>query len=245
MAIIEPQATDRSPRSLVLTWHQRLLERVLWWAVAFVIVCDVIASVGDSKRWIPYSITRFFDGDVKVNVPTTAKALGLLSVALLMLLLSSVARKLGGPDRRLWLGLAGVVGFAFVDESIYLHQTLSEELHKHFHTHGILTYAWTAVYLPVLLLVAILALPGLRHLESRFRWRLLAAGGVYGIGAVAMEPFKSRLSEETSEAGLGFHLVAALSDSLQVIGLALLIILLTRHIGRHCDRITVNTSTTA
>ncbi len=245
MSTIEPQATDQSRGTLLLTWHQETLERVLWWAVGAVIAFDIVASVADSKRWIPYSITRFFDGDVKVNVPTSAKTLGLLSVALLMLLLSSAARKVGAPERRLWLGLAGVVGFAFVDESIYLHQTLSEELHKHLHTHGILSYAWTVVYVPVLVLVALLVLPGLRHLAAPLRWRLLAAGGVYGVGAVAMEPFKSRLSEETSEAGLGFHLVAAVSDSLQIIGLALLIALLTRQIRRQLERITIVTDETS
>jgi len=186
------------------------------------IVLDFLVSFAAAKNLLPYTITRFFDGDSKVNFPTGAKTTFLLSAVVLMLCCWAAGRRSGDRAARGWLLLALVTGFAFIDETTFLHQSLSDALQKAFHFSGVLKYSWTIIYLPAGLLVGIFLLRNLRFMLPEVRNRLLPGGAVYVIGAMALEPIKSRASEG-GENSVTFKLTAAVSDSLELAGLALLV----------------------
>jgi hypothetical protein len=217
-----PVAGGRRPWALRLDVDA--VNRVLWVSMAVVVICDFLASAAAGLHAAPYSITRFLDGDEKVNVPTGFKTTSLLAATLLLLALWSVATRdhdRAGPGWRL---LAAISAFAFFDETTYLHQSLATVVHEHLHTSGVLTYAWTIVYVPVLAAAGLLVLRYARHIPSPLRWRLVAGGGLYGFGAVALEPVKSTMSEHYGDGSLNFKLTAAVSDSLEMVGLTILLV---------------------
>jgi hypothetical protein len=195
---------------------------LLWFVIGNLVIADFLASVAAAEERVPYTLTRFFDGDYKVNFPTAAKTTLLLAIVVLMLGCWVASRTSGQPAARGWLLLAAATGFAFVDESTYLHQSLADVLHDYFDLHGVLRFAWTIVYIPAAVVVGFFLLRNLRDLRSEVRRRLLPGGMIYVLGALAFEPFKSHVSESRGLDSLSFKLLAATSDSLQLVGLTLL-----------------------
>ena len=199
------------------------VQTVLWLATGTLIVLDFVVSVAAGLQMLPYTITRFFDGDAKVNFPTGAKTTLLLAATLLMLGCWTAGRRRADPVARGWLLLALVTAFAFTDETTYLHQSLSEALHDTFHFHGVLKFAWTIVYVPAALLVGAVLLRHLRQMRPQVRNRLLPGGGIYVFGAICLEPVKSHIADSLGDGSTAFRLVAAISDSMELAGLALLV----------------------
>lgn len=210
----------------------------LWAAMVSIVALDVLASVA-AALGAPYLVTRFFDGDYKVNFPTGYKLLFLFGVTLLFALLSGVARREGDRFAPGWLLLAAVSGFACLDETVWLHQSVSEVLHHGFNTTGPLRFAWTIVYVPAAVAVFVILLRYLRHLGQGLRWPLLVGGFLYGGGAVLLEPVKSHFSEAGGEQSLLFKLAAALSDSAEMIGLTLLVVVLLTEVARRVGAVAV------
>lgn len=226
--------TRRSPalgEPLQITVDAIRVRRVLWTVIAAVVVLNVIASVGAGLRFLPYTLTRFFDGDNKVNFPTTGKTLLLLTSTVLLLICWAAARRRRDPSAGGWLLLGLCTAFAFGDESTYLHQSLAEVLNKKFHFTGPLTFAWTIVYWPMAAMASVVLLRYLRTMHARVRRILLPGGVLYVTGAILLEPVKSELADRFGQGSLQMALAAAISDSLQLIGLALLVSALLTAVG--------------
>jgi len=199
------------------------VQRAVWAVSGALVLADVVASVGAGLRVLPYALTRFFDADYKVNFPTGQKMLLLLVATILLLGCWTAARRARDPSATGWLLLALCTAFALVDETVYLHQSLAEELQHHFDFGGPLAYAWTVVYWPMAALASVFLLRNLRAMHARVRRLLLPGGILYVTGAILLEPVKSQLMERYGENSLQLKAAAAVSDSLQLIGLTLLV----------------------
>lgn len=221
-ARIRRTPTERD--EVVIELDVRRVQIVLWAVVGSLIALDVLVSAGSGLGVLPYTITRFFDGDDKVNFPTGAKTTMLLAATVLMLGCWTAGRRRNDPAARGWLLLSLVTAFAFVDETTFLHQSLSGVLSDKFHFHGLLKYSWTIVYAPAAILVGVFLLRNLRLMRPAVRNRLLPGGAVYVAGAMLFEPIKSKVADSQGDDSLPFKLVAALSDSLELAGLAVLVI---------------------
>jgi hypothetical protein len=208
--------------------------RWLWTAMAVIVGMDFAASIVAGLGG-PYLATRFFDGDYKVNFPTGYKLALLLVITVLFALLARVARRDGDGFAPGWTLLALVGGFALLDETVWLHQSISEILHHGLHTSGVLKFAWTVVYLPAVIAVLVILLRYLKYLAPSLRWWLLAGGALYGGGAVLLEPVKSHFSDTNGEQSLPFKLSAAVSDSAEMIGLTVLAVVLLTELARRVD----------
>jgi hypothetical protein len=214
---------DPSDEVVVIGVDVQRVQKVVWLVTGALIALDLLVSVAAGLHALPYTITRFFDGDAKVNFPTGAKTTLLLAATLLMLGCWTAGRRRADPVARGWLLLGLVTAFAFIDETTYLHQSLSEALDDTFHFHGVLKFAWTIVYIPAVVLVGAFLIRHLREMRPQVRNRLLPGGAVYVIGAIFFEPVKSHLAESVGDGSMLFRLVAAASDSLELAGLALLV----------------------
>lgn len=208
--------------SVVISVDLAKTQFLVWFVIGNLVVADFLASIAAAEGLVPYTITRFFDGDYKVNFPTAAKTTLLLGSVVLMLGCWVASRSLGHPGARGWLLLAAATAFAFVDESTYLHQSMADVLHDEFDLHGVLRFAWTIVYIPAALVAGFFLLRNLRVLRPEVRRRLLPGGMVYVLGALAFEPLKSQVAESRGLDSLAFKLLAATSDCLQLVGLTLL-----------------------
>jgi len=199
------------------------IQRVLWLVTGTLVLANLVASVGSGTKVLPYTVARFFDGDDKVNFPTGAKTLLLLTCTVLLLACWTAARRAADSSAAGWLLLSMCTAFAFLDETTYLHQSLAEVLERQFHFTGPLKFAWTVVYWPMAAFASIFLMRNLRSMHPRVRRLLLPGGILYVIGAIVLEPVKSVLVERFGEGSLQMELAAAVSDSLQLIGLTLLV----------------------
>lgn len=217
-------AAGVSPRADDVTLRVDLarVNRVIRAAMGTLVVLDFLAAVLSAKGLVPYFFLRFFDADQKVNFPTGAKTAFLLFSTLLMLACWVTCKRSGDPLAKGWLLLAIGTGFAFIDETTYLHQSLSTAMANAFNLTGVLKYAWTILYAPAAAVIAIFLFRDLASIDPQVRRRLLPGGALFVGGALLLEPVKSNLSDSVGESGLAFRLTAAVSDSLELTGLAVL-----------------------
>jgi hypothetical protein len=198
------------------------VQRVIWIVIGTLVALDFVTAFLSAFGLAPYFFLRFFDADQKINFPTGAKTTFLLLNTLLMLACWWAARQRGDAVARGWALLAAGTGFAFIDETTYLHQSLSTTMADTFGLTGILKYSWTLLYAPAVVVIGIFLFRNLATMDPDIRKRLLPAGALFVGGALGLEPIKSSLSESTGDSGLAFRLTAAISDSLELAGLALL-----------------------
>lgn len=223
--------TDGTSTSLSV----RALSRALWMAVAVLIVATfVVQFVHNSSG--PSTVVDLFDSDKKLNFPSAMKILLLLGATLLLAVLALTVRDRW--HRLRWFGMSAVFAFLTLDEMTYMHQRLSDGLHNVFDTGGVLKFAWVLIYLPLLAVLMVVYLPFWRQLPNPLRTQLLFAALAFAGGSGGIEFVKAELFEDRHWK-LSFGLVASVSDSLELLGLALLVTALLTTISRATHAVTV------
>jgi hypothetical protein len=222
----DPGATPATRDTPVTSVSVRLpiaaVRRWIWIVVAVLIVATFAAQLfrdAVSRN----TVVNLFDSDQKLNFPSTAKLLLMLTATGLFAGLGAASR-----DRHVrvrWLGMSAIFGLVTLDEFTYMHQRLSDAMHDAAGTHGALRFAWIVVYVPLLAIIAVVYLPFWRSLGRRLRYRLLAAAVLFAGGSAGIEMAKGAIYDD-DKWSLAFGLVASLSDSLELIGLAILVTVL-------------------
>lgn len=223
MAGANDSSADHDARAhLAVPVDPRRVGRVLAVVVAGLIATTFLAQL---LRWKGVDrLARFFDSNVKVNIPTGYKVFALTAGALIILAIARLAKRSGDRWAREWHWLAGVVGFLALDETIYLHQSVSEILDDRDILPGSIHFSWILFYLPLAAIVVLILLRFIFALPSDTKRRFIAAGLLFGGGAGGIEIVKGKLADTYGETAMQFRLAAAFSDSLEEIGLAVLIV---------------------
>jgi len=201
--------------------------RVVWIVVGILIVATFAAQLYRSAV-SANTVVNLLDSDQKLNFPSTAKLLLMLGATLLFACIG-LASPLRHARAR-WLGMSVIFGLVTLDEFTYMHQRLSDAMHDVAGTHGALRFAWVLVYLPLLAILAVVYLPFWRTLPTRLRYGLLIAAVLFAGGSGGIELVKGALYDD-EHWSLSFGLIASLSDSLELIGLAILVAILLEHLA--------------
>jgi len=203
------------------------VSRVIWIVVAVMIAATFAAQLF-REAVSANTVVNLFDSDQKLNFPSTAKLLLMVAATLLfaVIALASTVR----ATRVRWFGMSVIFALVTLDESTYMHQRLSDAMHDVAGTHGALRFAWVLVYLPLIVVLAFVYFPFWRKLDARLRHRLLAAALLFAGGSGGIELVKGAIYDD-GRWSLSFGLVASLSDSLELIGLAILVTILLEHLA--------------
>lgn len=180
-----------------------------------------------------YGITPLFDLDVEANVPTLASAVALLGAAGLFWVTGSATRRHGRGYAAHWRGLAVVFVLLALDEAAGFHEKLSGPLRDSLQLTGVLHYAWIV---PYALMVAALAVVYARFvfaLDPVAKRHLVGAGVVYLGGAVGLEMVGGLIASSATEPGLAFTVAVTCEETLEMIGVALLVRGLVAYNERH------------
>ena len=234
--------SDASAPSITLHLDHGMAHRLLVRVTALLVVGTFVAQF---MMWSgkAMGVARFFDADVKVNFPTGFKVFALGSVALLAWVLSRSARESQDKWARHWSRFATVTIFLMFDEMAYVHQSLASALGTHHDAAGgILHYSWVFIYLPVAAFVCVTFIPFVLALRPDLRVRLLVGGGLFAGGSGGIELVKGHIMKLYGETSLQFRLTTAVSDSLEMIGLTVLVLALLAEIARRVSRINVDTA---
>ena len=201
--------------------------RVIWIAVGVLVLATFAAQLY-RRAASANTVVNLFDSDQKLNFPSTAKLLLMLGATALFAGVGLAATT--RHDRVRWLGMSAIFGLVTLDEFTYMHQRLSDAMHDAAGTHGALRFAWVLVYLPLLAILAVVYLPFWRNLPTRLRYGLLLAALLFAGGSAGIELVKGALYDD-EHWSLSFGLVASFSDSLELIGLAILVAILLEHVS--------------
>lgn len=223
-----------------LTFHvtPRTVLRLLGPIVAALVLTTFAAQVLKFTGVLPTGITRFFDSNSKMNFPTAYKILALLGCTVLLALIAAAKRRQRGRYARHWKGLAFVFLFLTTDEATMIHQNLDRALQRVTGADGALYFSWTIVYLPLVAAFAVIYWRFFRSLRPRQQLLFVVAGVCYAGGSGGLELLKSTTySSAGYELTLRFGFLAALSDSLQEVGLLVFLYALLRELAAEVEEV--------
>lgn len=196
----------------------------LFVVMALVIMAGLAAEILGSIWNLPTDrgVVPLLSLSYEWNVPTvyTAALVGLCVLSLCLLAIH--ARRQGQRHARHWWALAVGFGWIGLDELVGIH----EQAGRLVDLDHLIHFDWVvpAAVLLVVLLAAFV--PFLRHLPPRPRWRFVLAGALYVGGAVGMELPLGWWTARHGSHNLGYGLIDAIEESLEMLGLNLFLLAL-------------------
>ncbi len=164
----------------------------------------------DAGHWV---LRDMFDLDEEENLPTYYSSFALLVSA--GLLATITLKKYQELDRfaRHWFGLAAGFLAMSVDEVAGLHEALNT----------VMDIPWTAPAAVAIVIMALLYVRFLLHLPSRTRNGFFLAGMMFVGGAIVVEEATDWYLQSHSMHSLGYSLLVALEEGLEMFGIVLFI----------------------
>ncbi|MDI1429634.1 hypothetical protein [Polyangium sorediatum] len=205
------------------------LRPLLFVPMGLVVLAGVLVEVLKPLYELPSrsGIVPFLSMSYEGNVPTfyTAALLGLTS--LLLALAAAATRRAGERFVAHWWGLSAGFAYIAVDEVFEFHEMAGTFVELS----GVLYFSWVIPAAVVVLLVGLVYVPFLRHLPLRTRIRFLVAGAIYVGGAVGMELPLGYWTEKKGMHNLGYGLLDAVEESLEMLGINLFVLWLVDHLA--------------
>jgi hypothetical protein len=204
--------------------------RVPWLIILSLVVGAgvTVEILGSAYGWTTDSgIVPLFSMSYEGNVPTFYSAV-ILSLASVLLVISGIAAK---KAREKFVGHWWILalGFAYIaiDEVFSIHEMAG----GFFKLSGVLYFSWVVPAAIVVLIVGLSYLRFLQHLPRRTAYRFLIAGAMYVGGAVVMELPLGYWTEKHGSHNLGYGLIDAVEESLEMLAINLFNLWLLDHLA--------------
>ena len=198
---------------------------LLFFVVAAGVAVEVLGAYAHLST--QSGIVALFSLSYEGNVPTFYSA-AILSLASVLLVFSAIAaKKTGDGFVPHWWVLALGFFYIAVDEVFSIHEMAGGLLQLS----GVFYFSWVIPAAFVVLIVGLSYLRFLRHLPTRTRWRFLIAGALYVGGAVAMELPLGYWTEKHGVHNLGYGLIDAVEESLEMLAINLFNLWLIDHLA--------------
>lgn len=174
---------------------------------------------------------RLFHLDGEANATTWFNSMLVLAAALACLAMALAERLPRSP--RMWWVLAVTFAVFSLDEFASLHELSSESLRELWQTSGLLHYPWVLAGAVVAGLVAALCMADVRRLPRRTAQLVILSGAIFVTGAIGVEVIGAWWSSNHGELNLTYQSITAVEETLELAGLALFTIVVTRRLQRH------------
>lgn len=161
------------------------------------------------------------------NLPTFYSAALLLACSLLLALVALGAKRSGERFVANWWVLSAGFLYIAVDEVLSFH----EEAGKLMALDGVLHFSWVVPAAIVVLLIGASYVPFLRRLPRSMSLRFLLAGAIYVTGAVVMELPLGYWTVHHGTDNLGYGLIDAGEEAMEMLGLNLFLLALVDHLA--------------
>ena len=199
-------------------------------AIAVLAVAGIFSTVAKYDVG-SYNVFRAYDLDEERTVPTFFSSMSLLLSSVLLGILAFASWS--GRDRwKVWWTVLSVVFLTFaIDEVAGFHEATIEPVQSFFGgLGGPLTFAWVVPGMAFTAVFAVWSIPFLRALPSDTRRLFLLAGGLYLSGVLGVEMVTAAYKDAYGF-NLGFGLLSAVEEVLEMTGIAVFVYALMRHIG--------------
>ena len=201
--------------------------------VAKFLTCVVasIAALGSAAEWVKESTATWshhgvtvlaekFVLDSELSLPAWYSSIAIFACAAVLGLIAWFKHRSHSAFARHWTGLAVIFVLMSFDEMVGMHEMLIEPLRRYLGAHGIFHYAWV---IPACVFVAGFAIAYLRfvfvHLDSRTRWRFVAAGVIYVGAALGMEMVEGPIDETYGVASLPAQTAVTIEETVEMLGI--------------------------
>ena len=163
-----------------------LVRKVLYRIAGTLVACGIITRLlfHFNKSPAAATISFLFNLDEEHNIPAIFSFLQLLFAGVLLACIAIHSSDKKDPLRRYWWLMTFLFFYIAIDELESIHEMSNAWFHQHFHTTGLLHFAWIIPALFFLLVLSIILFKFLSRLPSLSRKRFLLAGIVYVVGAV-------------------------------------------------------------
>jgi hypothetical protein len=183
---------------------------------------------------------ELFDMDVESSVPSIFSVLLLFCSFLLLLIISLLKMKERGTHLAGWFILAlGFLTMTF-DEGASIHEKLMRPINQLLMYEDIPSVFYFTWVIPAILLIALLALVYIKFiidLPGKTRWSFLLSAAIYLGGAVGAELVSGYYAGKFGTDNLGFNLMAAGEEIMEMSGLILFMWALLTYISEQYGEI--------
>lgn len=201
-----------------------------WLIILSLVVCaGVCVEILGSLYRLPTDagIVPLFSMSYEGNVPTFYSAI-ILSLAAVLLAFSAIAAK---KAQEKFVGHWWILSLGFfyiaIDEVFSIHEMAG----GFFKLSGVLYFSWVIPAAIVVLVVGLSYVRFLQHLPRRTAYRFLIAGAMYVGGAVVMELPLGYWTDKHGSHNLGYGLIDALEESLEMLAINLFNLWLIDHLA--------------
>lgn len=189
---------------------------------------NVLSSDSDSTLT---SVIDLFSVNLEASIPTWYATVLLFVSAALLALIAAVKQKNQEVYARHWMGLSIIFWYLSVDEGAAIHEMIGDPLEAALNPTGYLTFAWLIVFVPLVIIFALLYLRFLFHLPSRIRNYVILAGILYVGGAVVVEAMSANRWYLDGGVSYPYLVTATVEELCEMLGIVVFIFALLLYAG--------------
>lgn len=169
------------------------------------------------------SFLDLFSVNAEETIPTWYATMLLFVSAVLLVVITAVKHRNHDPQTRYWIGLSIIFLYLSIDEGAVIHELFSTPLETAFNTSDYLAFAWLILFVPLLLIFALLYLRFLFHLPPRIRNLFILAGVCYVGGAVVVEAISANRYSLDGGVSFPYLTIGTVEELLEMWGVVLFI----------------------
>lgn len=188
---------------------------------------NILSSESDS---IIISLIDLFSVNAEGSMPTWYSSLLLFFSAVLLAYIATVKQRSQEHYRYHWMGLAIIFCYLSLDEAAAIHEILSDPLQTLFNTSGYLSFGWLIVFVPLVIIFAVIYLRFLFHLPLRVRNLVIVAGSLYVGGAVIVEAISANRWSLDGGVSFPYLAIATVEEMFEMLGVIVFIFALLSYI---------------
>lgn len=186
-----------------------------------------------------YGLAYAFSFGAEHNVPTLYSSLTLLVCALLLLIIGLANHPRQRRSRIYWLGMSAIFAFLALDESLQIHEKLTEPVRSMLDASGALYYSWVIPYSIGVAVIAVAYAPFLFRLPRRTAMLFVLAGTVFVAGAVGFEMLSGVFYVEGMSLNPEYVIAQTLEELFEMAGIGIFIFALADYIASHMGGLSI------
>lgn len=210
------------------------IQKVMLSVVAFFGLLSIPMQLAEYQlrpiSWSISDIARRFTVDSEGSVPAWYSSILLLTAAVLLAVVATVAFNQRDRWWKHWTALASLFCLLSLDEAASFHESLILPLQTHFGANGIFFFAWV---IPGIFFVGAVGLAFLKfvlNLDRHTRNRFILSGSLFVGGALGMELVGGAFIDALGEEHIFYIMAAATEETLEMLGVTLFIIAILKHL---------------
>jgi len=199
-------------------------------AISTAIVCalGVGAEVLHYTAGVRSPLVPLLSLSEEANVPTWYSSMLLFACAAVLASIARLVRVSGGRMVAQWAVLAVVFAYMSLDETAQIHERLNS-VHALSGLRGVFYFGWIIPASVLVLVAGVAYLPFVFRLPKPSRTSFIVAGVIYVGGALVMEMPLGAWATRHGENNLGYALIDAVEESMEMAGASLFLVALLRH----------------